>query len=366
MKRIILSVIIGLIITIHLHAQGCLPIRNIAGFEQFSQLGYSTSPDTWMINISGRYFKAFQPINGTTKVPIPASAADRWINFNRTLNTSINKAMENGWSLALDVPMYSNESIGKKEQRSGDRHATNSIGLGDIRFTAYKWILKSDSTLKGNIELGLGIKFATGDYKYQDYFYNDPANPTVKTLAPVDPSIQLGDGGTGITTQINAYYVFNKYLSLYGNFFYLINPRDQNGVSNQKGIIPSTKVDTLLHKSGMDINSVPDNYTLRLGANITIGKLVLTPGFRYEGAPSRDLFGGNSGLRRVGHIFSFEPGIQFKLKKGFLYAFYTLPLARETIQSIPDKTYSAILGSKYISQGRFANYLIFVGYAFTL
>ena len=366
MKRIILSVIISLIITIHLHAQGCIPIRNIAGFAQFAQLGYLPSPDTWMININGRYFKAYQSINGTTKVPIPASAADRFINYNRTLNISISKALQNGWSLALDVPMYSNESIGHQEHRSGVRHATNSFGLGDIRFTVYKWILKSDPALKGNIELGLGMKLATGDYKFQDYFYNDPANPKVKTLAPVDPSIQLGDGGTGITVQINTYYVFNEYLSLYGNFFYLINPRDQNGVSNLKGIIPSTRADTLTIKSGEDVNSVPDNYTLRVGANITVGRLVLTAGVRYEGAPAHDLLGGNSGLRRCGHIFSFEPGIQLKLKKGFLYAFYTLPLARETIQSVPDKTYSALLGSKYISQGRFANYLIFVGYAFTL
>jgi hypothetical protein len=165
---------------------------------------------------------------------------------------------------------------------------------------------------------------------------------------------------------LNTYYIFNKYLSLYGNIFYLINPRDQNGVSNQKGITPSTKVDTLIMKSGEDINSVPDNYTLRAGANVTVGRVVLTAGLRYEGAPAHDLIGGNDGLRRVGHIFSFEPGIQFKLKKGFLYAFYTLPMARETIQSVPDKTYSDLLGSKYISQGRFANYLIFVGYAFTL
>ena len=118
--------------------------------------------------------------------------------------------------------------------------------------------------------------------------------------------------------------------------------------------------------SGENVNSVPDNYTARAGANFTIGRLVLTTGFRYEGAPSHDLIGGNNGLRRVGHIFSFEPGIQFKFKKGYFYAFYTIPLDRKTIQSVPDKTYSALLGSKYISPGRFANYLIFVGFAFML
>jgi hypothetical protein len=366
MKKIILSGIICYVFTIPSHSQGCIPIRNIAGFEQFSQLGYSPSPDAWLININGRYFKAFQPINGTTKVPIPDGAANRLINFNRTLNLSIDKALENGWSLALDIPIFFNESIGKKEHRSNVRHATNSFGLGDIRFTVLKWILKSTPTQKGNIELGLGIKLATGDYKYQDYFYNDPANPTAKTLAPIDPSIQLGDGGTGITTQINTFYILNNYLSLYGNFFYLISPRDQNGVSNQKGIIPSLKADTLAIESGEDVNSVPDNYTIRTGVNFTYSKFVLTAGFRYEGAPSHDLIGGNSGLRRVGHIFSFEPGIQFKLKKGFLYAFYTITLDRQTIQSVPDKIYSVLYGSKWISQGRLPSYQIFVGYAFTL
>jgi hypothetical protein len=366
MKRIVLLVIISVILVNSIHSQGCIPIRNIAGFGQFAQLGYLQSPDEWMINISARYFKAFQPINGTTKVPIPASAADRLINFNRTMNISIDKAIGNDWSLALDVPMFYNESIGKKEHRSGDRHATNSVGLGDIRFTVLKWILKSTPTQKGNIELGLGIKLATGDYKYLDYFYNDPANKSARTLAPVDPSIQLGDGGTGITTQLNTYYIFNKYLSFYGNLFYLISPRDQNGVSNQKGIIPSTKVDTLILKSGEDVNSVPDNYTIRTGVNFTYSKFVLTAGLRYEGAPAHDLIGGNSGLRRVGHIFSFEPGIQFKLKKGFFYAFYTFTLDRQTIQSVPDKTYSDLLGSKYISQGRLPSYQIFIGYAFTL
>ena len=366
MKKIILSGVLCLICAFSALPQGCIPIRNIAGFGQFAQLGYDQTPDKWMINISGRYFKAFQPINGTTKVPIPAGAANRLINFNRTMNLSIDKALENDWSLALDIPMFFNESIGKKEHRSGDRHATNSFGLGDIRFTVLKWILKSTPTQKGNIELGLGIKLATGDYKYQDYFYNDPANPTAKTLAPVDPSIQLGDGGTGITTQINTFYIFNKYLSLYGNFFYLISPRDQNGVSNQKGIIPSIKADTLAILSGEDVNSVPDNYTARAGANFTIGRLVLTTGLRFEGAPSHDLIGGDSGLRRVGHIFSFEPGIQFKFKKGYFYGFYTITIDRRTIQSVPDKTYSELLGSKWISQGRLPSYQIFLGYAFTL
>jgi hypothetical protein len=366
MKKTILSGVLFIVISVSSNSQGCLPIRNIAGFGQFAQLGYLESPDKWMINISGRYFKAYQSFKGTTKVPAPHLKADRFTNVNRTLNISINKALENNWSLALDVPVYSNASIGKQEHKSGERHSTKAFGLGDIRFTVHKWILKHTPTRKGNIELGLGIKLPTGNYQYMDYFYYDPADPGAKKLAPVDPSIQLGDGGTGFTTEINAFYIFNNHLSLYGNFFYLINPRDQNGVSNQHGNPPANHVDTLVFKSGMDVNSVPDNYTIRTGANYTFfDKLVLTTGFRYEGAPAHDLFGGNNGLRRVGHIFSFEPGLQFKLNRGFIYSFFTLPLARGTIKTVPDKVYSELSGSDYITMGRFANYLVFVGYAFT-
>lgn len=97
------------------------------------------------------------------------------------------------------------------------------------------------------MQFGLGIKFPTGDYRYQDYFYRKEDS---LVLAPVNPSIQLGDGGTGITTELNTYYIINKAMSLYGNLFYLINPREQNGVSPLLGRAPSS-VDI---KSGRFVN----------------------------------------------------------------------------------------------------------------
>jgi hypothetical protein len=47
------------------------------------------------------------------------------------------------------------------------------------------------------------IKLPAGDFKYQDYFYRKE-DSTV--LAPVDQAIQLGDGGTGITLELGAFY----------------------------------------------------------------------------------------------------------------------------------------------------------------
>ena len=99
-----------------------------------------------------------------------------------------------------------------------ERNSTSSFGIGDIRFAAYRWMLDPAKSTKGNIQLGLGIKLPTGDYNYKDYFYNVGPNGT-KELRPVDQSIQLGDGGTGFTFEVNAFYNFIENFGVYGNLF---------------------------------------------------------------------------------------------------------------------------------------------------
>ncbi len=263
------------------------------------------------------------------------------------------------------MPVSYNTLSSKGEHTSGDRHSTHAYGLGDIRFTTYKWLSKNNVVRKGNVQIGLGIKFPTGNYHTEDYFYSNPNDKSFKELAPVNPGLQPGDGGLGITTELNAFYIFNQIISVYGNFFYLISPKDQNGVAGwAPGTLPPDVI-ALFHATTNDVNSVPDNYTLRGGANFTFTRFVATAGLRYEGAPAHDLIGGNDGLRRVGHIFSVEPGIQYKFKKSFLYSFVTVPVDRATIETVPDKRMAAITGVNSISAGHFANYIVFIGYSFT-
>jgi hypothetical protein len=362
MKKIALSGVFIFSMAITSYSQGCVAIRNIAGFGQFAQLGYRQNDKKWMISIAARNFKAYQPIVGTEELPVPEN---KFTTYSFSTNFSISKDLGNNWLMAVDFPISWNSSVGIPEHKSGESHTTSAYGIGDVRIAVLKWLMKFNPTSKGNIQVGLGLKLPTGDYRFQDYFYYDPANPQARQLAPVDPSIQLGDGGTGFTAELNAFYIFNKHFSAYANFFYLINPRDQNGTSNQHNNPPANATDSLVYKSGMEVNSVPDNYTMRTGANFTLQNFVMTAGLRYEGAPARDLIGENNGLRRVGHIFSIEPGLQYKFRSGFLYSFVTLPLKLETIQTEPDKVYSELSGTYHISGGRFANYLVFVGYAFT-
>ncbi len=345
--------------------QGCVAMRNLSGFGQFAYLGYKQSDEKWMLNINNRYFKAQRFLEGKKNIS-PADAADDINLYEYTMNIGISRILHKGWLIQLDMPVSANSIASKAEHASGERHSTHAYGLGDIRVTVYKWMLKENMARKGNVQVGLGIKFPTGNYHSQDYFYTDHNDRSFKEPAPVNVAIQLGDGGLGISTELNAFCIFNHLISAYGNLFYLINPMDQNGVSSWPPNALPPNVASLFHAATNDVNSVPDNYTIRGGTNFTFNRFVATTGLRYEGAPAHDLVGRNDGLRRVGHIFSVEPGIEYKMKKAFLYSFVTVPVDRATIETVPDKRMAAITGTYSITPGHFANCVLFAGIVFKL
>ncbi len=364
MKKLIVVSCLFLFFTAYAQAQGCVAIRNLTGFGQFAQLGYKQTTDKWSLDIDNRYFKAYRVLEGAKNIT-PADLSSGLTLYEYTMNLELSRVMDKGWEVSLDMPVSANESKGALEHASGDVHSTHAYGLGDIRFTVYKWLLNTEVSHKGNIQFGLGIKFPTGNYQTEDYFYTSATDKSYKELAPVNVAIQLGDGGTGIVTQLNAFYIFNKVVGLYENFFYLISPKDVNGVASwPPGLLPPDAV-TLFHETTYDVNSVPDNYSLRGGANFTFNRLVAVAGLRYEGAPAHDLVGQNDGLRRVGHIFSAEPGVNYKFKKSFLYGYVTLPVDRRTIETVEDKRQTAITGMYTITPGHFANYIVYAGYSFT-
>ena len=342
-------------------SQGCVAVRNLAGFGQFAQLGYKEAPNNWMLDFNNRYFGANQIFKGKSNVT-PADLSNGLQLYEYTLNMELSRLLAHGWTLSFDLPISSNTIVSRAEHASGDRHSTSAFGIGDMRFAVYKWLLNVDRPHKGNIQFGLGLKFPTGNYHSTDYFYYSKTDPTVKVLAPVNVAIQLGDGGTGITTELNAFYIFNKTISVYTSLFYLISPVNQNGVSNQIAGVPP---DTISVKTTADVNSVPDGYTLRAGGNFTFKNLVVSAGVRYEGAPAYDLLGKNDGLRRVGHIFSAEPGLQYKFKTSILYCFLTIPLSRVTIQTVTDKRRTEMTGVYTITGGDLASQVFFLGYTFT-
>ena len=112
--------------------------------------------------------------------------------------------------------------------------------------------------------------------------------------------------------------------------------------------------------------SVPDQYMIRVGANLTFDKLTLSAGVRNERLPASDLVGGNNGFRRPGYIISAEPGLSYNFKKFTAYTYVPFALVRSRIQSEPDKIRSRITGTRTVGDAAFADYAVNIGFSFKL
>jgi len=313
----------NLLLATYCWGQGCIAIRNVAGVSPDLLFENMRPNEKFILNVTNRYFEASSTYIGN-KYITDSIVTNRIY----TLNISVLRLLDNGWSLALYVPISANSRTNNRDHGGPQtpKYTTRSFGVGDARFTVYKWLLDPSAGRKGNIQAGLGIKFPTGDFRYQDYFVR---NDSTTVVAPVDQAIQLGDGGTGITTELSAYYSFNKMLNIYFNGFYLINPRDENGVSNLKGRNP-TAVEI---RNNTTVMSVPDQFSFRAGVNLHVKQIVLSSSIRYEKVPVNDFLGGNKGFRRAGSILSIEPGLTYITKSAMPFLYVSVPFERNIIQN---------------------------------
>jgi len=346
MKKLIL-ISFNLLLAVYSWTQGCVAIRNVAGISPDLLFENIQPNDKLILNVTNRYFEASSTFRGDKFI------TDTLVtNRIYTLNISVLRILNNGWSLGLSVPVSANSrNNGGDHKGFGTlpRYTTRSFGLGDIRFTVYKWLLDPAVNKKGNIQASLGLKFPTGDFRYQDYFTR---NDSTKVLAPVDQSIQLGDGGTGITAELSAFYSLNKTINIFVHGYYLINPREQNGVSNLKGR-NATPPEII---NNITVMSVPDQYSFRGGANLQFQKIVLTVDLRYEKVPVKDIIGGNKGFRRPASITSVEHGVTYKMKKTLVFVNIGLPFKRNIIQNTENN----------MTPAGFADYLVSFGAQFKL
>lgn len=353
----VLIIFILIIINKSAAAQGCVAIRSNGNTCSMSKPG---DPKGWELNLNNRYFKSYKHFVGTIEQKQRVDSGTEVINHVYSFDATVTRIINSRWSVALTVPVISNERSSKYEhygnasKNPNARRSTRSFGLGDMRIAVYRWMFDPAKSHKGNLQLGLGLKLPTGDYRYQDFFYK---NDSTSTLGPVDQSIQLGDGGTGISIEAKGYYNFSSRFGSYGDIYYLINPREQNGVSTARGGTSSTNA----VKYFTSTMSVPDQYMARAGVNYIVKQFTFSGGIRIEGIPSGDFIGGNKGFRRPGYVISAEPVISFMMKKLNLYAAIPFALQRNRTQSNADKLQTTATGIKVQGDAAFADYFINIG-----
>jgi hypothetical protein len=355
MKRIYIILFIAFsFIQIKTNAQGCVAIKGTAGV-----CSKPSDIKGWEMNLNNRYFKSYKHFVGTIEQKERVENGSQVINYAYELDITVTRTFNSRWSLAMTLPIMDFKRTSLYEHDGKTRHATRAFGIGDARVSAYRWMFDPKKAHKANVQLGLGIKLPTGNYNSQDFFYKK-ADSSI--IGAVDQSIQPGDGGTGITFEVNSFYNLTHKLGVYGSFFYLVNPKEVNGTSTSRGSAAST----IAKKYNTDVMSVPDLYMARGGLSYMVKQFTFSGGVRVEGLPSSDLVGGDRGFRRPGYIISAEPSITLVTKKGSFNLAVPFALKRDRIQSNSDKRRTADTGIHQQGDAAFADFLVSAGVTFKL
>lgn len=345
--------------TLTVRAQGCVAVRHM------SSPGLNFGDDThkgWQFSVNYRYFRSYRHFRGKEEEHHRVEQGTEVINNDNSANFGINYTFNTRWSATVAIPLVyiDRSSLYEHSGNSGGRYHTQSKGLGDIRAIAYYNTIPGNHT--GHFVVGLGFKAPTGNYNSKDHFHK----PEGLVLLPVDQSIQPGDGGWGIITEIDAARRIRGNFSAYLNALYLFNPRNTNGVLRRATpyTLPGTNIEIPLSNE----MSVSDQYFWRLGAMYSTHGIQASLGARMEGIPSEDLLGKTDGFRRPGYIISVEPAFLYSTGPHVFGVNLPVALARNRTRNVVDKTQgiNPNTGKPIIGDAAFADWLLSLTYAYRL
>lgn len=343
--------------------QGCVAIRSYSGCGSASGASAFLGKGELLFGTNVRYFKSYKHFRGTHEEVERVDNGTQVINKSGFLDFTFNYGLTERLYANVTLPfvfhnrtsMY--EHGGNPPNGLGERHATSSSGLGDIRVGLGYWLFNPATTETFNYAIGLGVKLNTGKYDYTDTFYNQGPDRNEDREVVVDQSIQPGDGGISPAVDILGYHIISDRFSLSTTLYYLFGIEESNGVliRNQP-------------EGGTEF-AVPDQYLARLGISYVtpLNGLSLYGGGRIEGVPAEDLIGGSDAYRRPGYSVALEPGLNYT--KNNLAINFSIPIAiaRNRTQSYLDKVRTEESGMYFHGDAAFADYLVNLGvtYRFT-
>ncbi len=361
-------------------AQGCVAVRGFGGCGVAGGSGLALAPKQWQVGANYRYFESFRHFKGDEEQYDRLVKQTQVINYSNTIDISASMGLTLRTQMNVNLPVsYTDRSSyyehgGQTTTFPGARKTSTSAGIGDARIGISKWLWNPVSHTKSNLMLGVGLKLPTGNWNVQDSFYNvmvtDPVtgSSSRKTVyRPVDQSIQLGDGGLGLSLEMQGFWEMADGLFAYGNAFYILNPRGVNGtMTNRRTTIVVNGVSQVFTNEYMC--SVADQYAARLGflSQSQLHGLSFSWGARLEGVPVRDLVGESYGFRRPGYTIAAEPGVTYM--KGKTTVNFNMPIALYRIrkQSVTDKEVQDATGVARNGDAAFADYLISLGVTYRL
>ena len=281
-------------------AQGCILLRQTS-----PMFGTSGSPDqevgSWNITFTGRNSTADHHWNGSVEQVQRRTDQTYVVNRQNSMTATIGYQWSPRVSLNVGVP-FVEAAWGIPSPRAGGPEARaneNARGLGDITSLARFSIFNPGmSTRSWNVQVGGGLKFPTGKTGATDVFPDGNGNNNAERY--VDISVNPGDGGWGVITDLQGYKAMGRVMA-FGSATWLMNPKN-TGTPSRGNLVTATVPS--------NVNTVSDQFIFRAGTSVTITRrLAASVAWRMEGVPRYDLIGRSDGFRRPGVEMYIEPGV---------------------------------------------------------
>ena len=269
-------------------------------------------PGEWQVNLSSRNLVSNDHYNGKVEQIERQHLQNYVTNVQNLFDIGVTHVLTRRVSVSLGVP-FVNSSWALRdpayplplERREIPQHGR---GIGDISLTSRAWIFEPQTHRDWNVAAGGGIKFPTGNSRYQDRFIDRVTR--VEGLNYVDQSVQPGDGGWGLMMEAQAFWRVKRAF-LFASGSYLANPKDTNDTPSILTVLGIPTGDGTPN-AGLGLNSVPDQYLARVGGTVQVWKgFSASFAWRMEGLKRYDLFGDSFGWRRPGTAMFVEPGVSY-------------------------------------------------------
>ncbi|MBU3678233.1 MAG: transporter [Candidatus Kapabacteria bacterium] len=349
---------------VELRAQGCVAVRGGTMCGTNAGNTFNLKAGEFNVVTGARYFKSFRHFRGDHEEAYRVQQGSEVINHAGSIDLSLSYGITDRLFVSAIVPLAYNDRSSMYEHGGnpkfdstgavvgtwkGDRRLTSSAGLGDVRFSVGYWLF-DPATSESNFSVALGAKLPTGKYDVVDDFYNQGPQKNLTVPGVVDQSIQLGDGGYGITADVQGIQTIGTDLVFLSNLYYMANVTNTNGVRQRTAAV-SDAPDSAEFSSA-------DQFGVRLGVMYGMfNGWTAYLGARAEGVPSTDIIGGSAGWRRPGYVLSIEPGIGYSTSS--LSVFFSAPIAgyRNRVQNYIDKIRTQQRGVEVIGDAAFSDVL---------
>src|SRR5687768_14865257 len=119
-------------------SQGCVAIRSTGSSCTIEK---PENQSKWQVNANYRYFKSFRHFKGKEEQKERVELQTDVRNYSHSLDLSVVRKLNTRWSLGLNLPLLFNMRSSLYEHGRKERRFTSSSGLGDMRLSAYYWML---------------------------------------------------------------------------------------------------------------------------------------------------------------------------------------------------------------------------------